>query len=68
MRKTLLGLVALAALAGCGNNMGEQALIGASAGAVGTVLLQGDPLLGAVVGAGGNVLYCQYQPGACRRR
>lgn len=57
-----------AVLAGCGNTVGEQALFGAGAGAVGAAVVSADPLLGAAAGAGGNVLYCQLNPGACRRR
>jgi osmotically inducible lipoprotein OsmB len=68
MHKTLLPLLlAAGVLAGCGNNVGEQALFGAGAGAVGAAVLRADPLLGAAVGAGGNVLYCQYNQRNCRR-
>ncbi len=64
-RKILaLGLVA-GLLAGCGNNLGEQALIGGGAGAAGSLLLGGDPLLGAATGIAGNMLYCHFNRGAC---
>lgn len=62
-----LPLAAVAALAACGNTPGEQALIGGGAGAVGTAAMGGDPIVGAAVGAGGNVLFCQAYPHRCRR-
>jgi len=68
MYKTLLGLaLAGTLLAGCGNTVGEQALFGAGAGAVGSAVVGGDPLLGAAIGAGGNVLICQANMRNCRR-
>ncbi|WP_333827443.1 hypothetical protein [Pararhodobacter sp.] len=63
----LLPLATVATLAACGNTAGEQALIGGGAGAVGGAVLGGDPIVGAAVGAGGNVLFCQANPGRCRR-
>lgn len=62
-----LPLAAVATLAACGNSPGEQALIGGGAGAVGSAVLGGDPIVGAAVGAGGNVLFCQANPRQCRR-
>ncbi|MCC5970632.1 MAG: hypothetical protein JJU15_11815 [Pararhodobacter sp.] len=62
-----LPLAAVAVLAACGNNPGEQALIGGGAGAVGGAVLGGDPVVGAAVGAGGNVVFCQMYPHRCRR-
>jgi len=68
MRKILLPvLFSGALLAGCGNNLGEQALFGAGAGALGSAVVGGDPLLGAAVGAGGNILICQTNQRNCRR-
>jgi osmotically inducible lipoprotein OsmB len=67
MRNTLLSLAAVAALCGCGNTLGEQGLLGGGAGALGGAVLMGAPVFGALVGAGGNMLYCQQNPGACRR-
>ncbi len=63
----ILSFVGLLALAGCGDTVGEQALIGGGAGAVGSAVVGGDPLVGAAVGAGGNVLFCQLNPRQCRR-
>lgn len=62
---TSLSLAALLALASCGDTLGEQALIGAGAGAGTAVVLNGDPAAGAVIGAGANVLYCQQYPSRC---
>jgi osmotically inducible lipoprotein OsmB len=68
MHRTLLSLsLAAAVLAGCGNTLGEQALFGAGAGALGSAAVGGDPLLGAAVGAGGNILICQTNQRNCRR-
>lgn len=67
MWKTLtLPLAAVAFLAACGNTVGEQALLGGGAGAVTGAVIGGDPLVGAAVGAGGNVLFCQAYPHRCR--
>ncbi|MEL6099977.1 MAG: hypothetical protein AAFV87_13760 [Pseudomonadota bacterium] len=60
-----LAVLALAALAACGDTVGEQALVGGAAGAGTAVVLDGDPLAGAAVGAAGNVLYCQQYPERC---
>ncbi len=54
-----------ATLAGCGDNLGEQALYGAGAGAATAAVLDGDIATGAVVGAAGNALYCQTYPSRC---
>ncbi|MEO9782597.1 MAG: hypothetical protein ABJH07_17490 [Sedimentitalea sp.] len=53
-------------LAGCGNTVGKQALYGGGAGVLGAAVLQGSIVGGVVVGAAGNVLYCQHKPGGCR--
>lgn len=60
-------LLAVVALAACGNTVGEQALIGGGVGALGSAATGGNVLAGAAVGAGGNVAFCQLNPGACRR-
>ncbi len=61
----VLGCTLLVALAACGRTVGEQAVIGGGAGAVGSAVLGGDPLVGAAVGAGGNVVFCQAFPDRC---
>ncbi|MEM9550552.1 MAG: hypothetical protein AAGA05_05220 [Pseudomonadota bacterium] len=55
----------LAGLAACGDTIGEQAVIGGAAGAGTAAVLDGNLLTGAAVGAAGNVLYCQQNPGDC---
>ena len=55
----------LLALASCGDTVGEQALIGAGAGAGTAAVIDGDIAAGAVVGAAGNVLYCRQYPSRC---
>ncbi|MEP2030946.1 MAG: hypothetical protein ABJI96_19790 [Paracoccaceae bacterium] len=52
-------------LTACGDTAGQQALIGAGAGAGAAILLKTNPLAGAAVGAGANYLYCQHKPGKC---
>ena len=66
--RSILVLGAVIALAGCGDTAGEQALFGGGAGALGAAAVGGDPIAGAAVGAGGNVLFCQLYPERCRRR
>ena len=61
----VLSAAVLVALAGCGRTVGEQALFGGGAGAVGSAVVGGDPVLGAAVGAGGNILFCQTYPDRC---
>ena len=67
MRRTAIftAFAALLGLAACGDSVLEQGAIGGAAGAGTAVVLDGDPLVGAAVGAGANVLYCQQYPGRC---
>ena len=67
MRKSILAafLAGTAALSACGDTTGEQALYGAGAGAAGAALLNGNLVTGAAVGAAGNLIYCQENPGRC---
>ncbi|MCG6901192.1 MAG: hypothetical protein LJE68_00785 [Rhodobacter sp.] len=58
------GLVALL-LAGCGDTFAEQSLIGAGAGAGTAAILDGNVAIGALVGAAGNVAYCNQYPDRC---
>lgn len=53
-------------LAACGDTLPEQAALGGAAGALGAVVVNGNPLLGATVGAAGNALYCHTYPSKCR--
>lgn len=52
-------------LAACGDTIGEQALIGGAAGVGAAAVTGGSAGTGALVGAAGNVAYCQANPRAC---
>jgi len=67
MFKTRLAvlLAVLGGLSACGDTLGQQALIGAGAGAGTAIVLDGDVATGAIVGAAGNVAYCQLYPEQC---
>ncbi|AAV94400.1 hypothetical protein KQ247_14240 [Ruegeria pomeroyi] len=62
--KLFAGLALVASLAACGDNPTEQALYGGSAGLLGSLVLDGNPVVGAAAGAAGNMLYCKVQ-GTC---
>lgn len=62
---TIAALAALVGLAACGETTGEQAIIGAGAGAATALLLDGNVAAGALIGAGGNVLACNQGLGNC---
>jgi hypothetical protein len=68
MQKTriLAALAVCAGLAACGETMGEQAAIGAGAGALTAIAVDGNPVTGAVIGGAANTLYCQQNPGKCK--
>lgn len=61
----VLGAALLTGLSGCGDTLGEQALIGAGAGAATAIVLDGDVLTGAIVGGAVNTIYCQQNPSKC---
>lgn len=63
--KIITAIALCAGLAACGDSTGEQALYGAGAGYLGSLIVDGDPLLGAAAGAAANVLYCEAGPGKC---
>ncbi|MCC5985638.1 MAG: hypothetical protein JJU42_14870 [Rhodobacteraceae bacterium] len=66
-RSTLLaGALGALLLAGCGQTVGEQALFGGAAGAAAGALTGGDAVAGGIIGAGGNVAFCQLYPEQCR--
>lgn len=67
MRKIVFAAAAIATLglAGCGDTLGEQALLGAGAGAATAVVIDGDAATGAAVGAAANVAYCRQYPSRC---
>jgi uncharacterized ferredoxin-like protein len=60
-----ISAAALLALAGCGDNLGEQSLFGAGAGAGAAAVFDGNVALGALLGAAGNVAYCDRYPSRC---
>jgi len=64
-KKIITTIALCASLAACGETTGEQALYGAGAGMLGSFLVDGDPVLGAVAGAAANVVYCEAGPGNC---
>ena len=61
-----LGTALCASLVACGDTLGEQALAGGAIGAGTAVLVNGTLAKGAVIGAAGNLAYCQLNPGNCR--
>ncbi|MBV0913928.1 hypothetical protein [Anianabacter salinae] len=68
MAKTFALVAALGAaftLSACGENLGQQGLLGAGAGAGVAAVTGGNALTGAAVGAAGNVAYCQTYPSRC---
>jgi hypothetical protein len=58
-------LISQSGLAACGGTVPEQALFGAGAGMGTAAVLDGDMATGAVVGAAGNIAYCQAYPDRC---
>ena len=63
--RVAIATLALASLAACGGTAPEQALFGAGAGAGTAAVLDGNLAAGAVIGAAGNVAYCQTFPDRC---
>ena len=61
----ILAFGAVLGLSACGETAGEQAAIGAAAGTAGALLLDGNAVAGAVIGAGANLAYCNTNPHAC---
>ena len=60
LKKTwIVAVVAITGLSACGDTLGEQALLGAGAGAAAGAVTGGDVVTGAVVGGAGNVAYCR---------
>lgn len=59
--KLIAGLALCAGLAACGETQTEQALYGGSAGLLTSLVVDGNPVVGAAAGAAGNLLYCKVQ-------
>jgi hypothetical protein len=64
--KAVYAILVLSAFAACGDTLGKQALIGGGAGLGTAAVLDGNLAAGAVVGAAGNVAYCQAFPDRCK--
>ena len=65
IRTWAVAVTLAALLAGCGDTPMEQGLLGAGAGGVVAMAIAAGPLAGAVVGAAGNIGYCQSYPERC---
>ncbi|MGX9356630.1 hypothetical protein ACS3SW_16125 [Roseobacteraceae bacterium S113] len=65
MHRLVLVGTALFALAACGETIGEQTLAGGTVGAAAAVVTDANPVKGAIVGAAGNLIFCQTNPGRC---
>ncbi|MFX0541389.1 hypothetical protein ACEWPM_006600 [Roseovarius sp. S4756] len=63
--RVVFAIVALSTLAACGDTVVEQAAIGGVGGLGTSAVLGGNLAAGAVVGAAGNVAYCQAFPDRC---
>ena len=64
--KAVYAILLLSALAACGDTLGKQALIGGGAGLGTAAVLDGNLAAGALVGAAGNVAFCQAYPERCK--
>lgn len=64
--KICASLALCAALAACGDDLGEQALLGGVAGLGTAAVLDGDLVTGAATGVAANVLLCQTRTARCR--
>ncbi len=53
-------------LSACGDNLAEQGIFGAGAGAGVAAVTGGNAATGAAVGAAGNIAYCQAYPARCQ--
>ncbi|WP_282058173.1 hypothetical protein [Lentibacter algarum] len=65
LTKWAAALCITALLSGCGDTLTEQALMGAGAGVGAAAVTKGDLGAGALIGAVGNVAYCQKFPSRC---
>lgn len=62
----IIAAAAALGLAACGETTGNQALAGGAIGAGAAVLVNGSLIKGAAVGAAGNIIFCELNPGRCR--
>lgn len=63
--RILAALAVCAGVAACGDSIEEQALYGAGAGLGTALVLDGNPLAGAALGAAANTLVCQTNTANC---
>ena len=56
MRNLLAALICVASLGACGNSLSDRTLSGGTLGAVGSAIIGGDPVTGALVGIGVGAL------------
>ena len=61
----IIAAVAASGLAACGDTIGEQALAGGAIGAGAAAVTSGSLAQGAAIGAAGNIVYCELNPGKC---
>ncbi|MEO9518072.1 MAG: hypothetical protein ABJH45_13015 [Paracoccaceae bacterium] len=64
-KSQVLILVCCGGLAACGDTVGQQALVGGAVGAGAAAVVSGSVATGVVVGAAGNLVYCQTYPSRC---
>jgi len=65
IRATSLIIALCGSLAACGDTLGEQALGGAAVGAGVAAVTSGSLAQGAAIGAAGNIVFCELNPGRC---
>jgi hypothetical protein len=65
IKSIAITLCAAGSLAACGETGTNQALLGGAAGAGIAVVADANPIKGAAIGAAGNFVYCQVNPGKC---
>lgn len=64
-RTTVLFAALAAILVACGETTAQRAVFGGATGAGTAAVLGADPVTGAAVGAAGNLIYCDANPGKC---
>jgi hypothetical protein len=65
IKPVLFAIAVAGTVSACGDTAVEQSLFGAGAGAAGAAVLDTNVAGGALVGAIGNVAYCQRYPSRC---
>lgn len=65
IKPILFAALAAGSLSACGDTLAEQGVLGAGAGTAAAVVLDGNLVAGALVGAAANVAYCKQYPTRC---